>query len=363
MEGNKIILFMKTLFKNKYMNFITIKKGGKKQMRKMMLSLIMLMIILAGCQNSADGGGVTELRLAHNQPLDHPVHLSLMEFGRLVEEKSNNKIKVKIFANGQLGSEREVIELTQTGAVDVAKVSASALEGFESDYSIFSLPYVFESYEKFQETMSKKEVTDKVYKQTEDIGFIGLTYYNAGVRNLYTKEKEVMTPADMAGLKVRVQPSQTSVKMIEALNGTPTPMAYGEVYTALQAGVIDAAENNESALVSNNHGEVAKSYMYTEHQIVPDILIMNAEKLNKFSEDEQAIIYEAAAESTKYHEGVWNKTIKEVKDIAANEMGVRFIEVDKEPFIEAVKPMHEEYMENEKTKDIYQLIKGAEENE
>ncbi|MGJ9460373.1 TRAP transporter substrate-binding protein [Oceanobacillus sp. CF4.6] len=333
----------------------------KKTLRIIAVSLFIM--IIAGCQNASGDSVTKELKLAHNQTLDHPVHLSLVEFGRLVEEKSNDTIQVDIFPNGQLGSEREVIELTQTGAVDVAKVSASALEGFESDYSIFSLPYVFEEYEEFEHVMNTKSITDKIYQNTEDIGFIGLTYYNAGMRHLYTKDREVNDLSDMSGLKVRVQPSQTSVNMIEALGGIPTAMAYGEVYTSLQSGIIDAAENNETALVGNNHGEVAKYYMYTGHQIVPDMLIMNAERFNQFSEDEQALIQEAADESTTYHEDVWAKAIKEQTETAKNEMGVQFIEVDKKPFIEAVQPLHKAYANDEKTKDIYQLIMGGKAND
>ncbi|MFC0559039.1 TRAP transporter substrate-binding protein [Halalkalibacter alkalisediminis] len=312
-------------------------------------------MILAGCLNQSE----KELKLAHNQTLDHPIHLSLVEFGRLVEEKSNKDITVTIFANGQLGSEREVIELTQTGAVDVAKVSASALEGFDSDYSIFSLPYVFEDYTEFESVMNNDAITDQLYFETEDIGFIGLTYYNAGTRNLYTKDKAVTSLADMRGLKTRVQPSQTSVKMIDALGGIPTAMAYGEVYTALQSGVIDAAENNETALVGNNHGEVAKYYMYTGHQIVPDMLIMNAERFNRFTEAEKLIIEEAATESTLYHEEIWSETIEEMTETAIDKMGVQFIEVDKSIFIDAVQPLHKEYAASDKTKEIYQLIKGG----
>ncbi|WP_077620821.1 TRAP transporter substrate-binding protein [Bacillus sinesaloumensis] len=332
-------------------------------MRIMALILfgIVNVFLLSGCNTGE--AGVTEFKLAHNQTLDHPVHLSLVEFGRLVEEKSNNKMKVEIYANGQLGSEREVLELTQSGAVDVAKASASALEGFESDYSIFSLPYLFESYEEFEKKMNDENITNEIYYKTEDIGFIGLTYYNAGIRNLYTKNREVHTVADVAGLKTRVQPSQTSVNMIEAFGGLPTPMAYGEVYTALQSGVIDAAENNETALVGNNHGEVAKYYMYTGHQIVPDMLVMNAKRFNKLSADEKKIIQEAAKESTIYHEDVWMKAITEQTEIAKTKMGVQFIEVDKTSFISAVKPLHEAYAKDEETKDIYQLIKGNSSNE
>jgi tripartite ATP-independent transporter DctP family solute receptor len=334
--------------------------GSSMRMIAQFLFVFVTALLLVGCNNEA---GVKVIKLAHNQTLDHPVHLSLVEFGRLVEEKSNNKIQVEIYPNGQLGSEREVLELTQSGAVDVAKVSASALEGFESDYSIFSLPYVFEDYEEFEKKMNDKTITDQLYYKTEDIGIIALTYYNAGSRNLYTKDREVHTVEDVSGLKTRVQPSQTSVNMIEAFGGLPTPMAYGEVYTALQSGVIDAAENNETALVGNNHGEVAKYYMYTGHQIVPDMLIINAKRFNDLTDDEKDIIQEAAKESTLYHETVWGKTIKEQTETAKNKMGVHFIEVDKTSFIDAVKPLHEAYAKDEKTKDIYQLMKGNSSNE
>jgi tripartite ATP-independent transporter DctP family solute receptor len=319
----------------------------------------MLLLALVGCQSGNAKSDTSELKLAHNLTLDHPVHLSLVEFGKLVEEKSGGKMKVKIFPNGQLGSEREVIELTQTGAVDLTKVSASALEGFASDYSIFSLPYLFEEYETFQRVMNNENVTDHLYYQTENSGFIGLTYFNAGLRNLYTKDREVNDVSDMKGLKVRVQPSQTSVQMIENFGGIPTAMAYGEVYTALQSGVIDAAENNETALVGNNHGEVAKYYMYTGHQIVPDLLIMNSERFNQFSEEERLWIQEAAKEATLYHEDVWAKSVKDQTKTAKEKMGVQFIEVDKSSFIEAVQPQHKRFATDEKTKEIYQLIQEA----
>ncbi|GAB3065633.1 TRAP transporter substrate-binding protein [Virgibacillus ainsalahensis] len=322
---------------------------------------LLLMMLLVACGGNDDRSEATELKLAHNQPQDHPIHESLMEFKRLVEEKSGGNLQINIYPNGQLGSEREVIELTQTGAVDLAKVSASALESFEPEYSIFSLPYVFEDYQEFKNAMNSDGVTNRLYLQTEDIGFRGLTYYSAGTRSLYTENQEVTDVSDMRGLKVRVQPSQTSVSMIEAFGGIPTSMAYGEVYTALQSGVIDAAENNETALVNNNHGEVAKYYMYTEHQIVPDMLIMNSNKFDGLSEEETRVIQEAAEESTVYHEDVWNKTIEENIDIAKEEMNVQFIEVDKTSFIESVQPLHEDFSENEKTKEIYDLMmEGAE---
>lgn len=323
------------------------------------LVTIMALIALTGCQ-SASGEEEQNFTLAHNQPTDHPVHQSLERFAELVEEKSDGAISIKIYPNGELGSEREVIEATQTGAVDFSKVSGSALESFEPAYSVFSLPYLFESQESFKRVMNDESVTDDIYMESADKGFRGLTYYDAGVRNVYTKSRMIETSEDMSGLKTRVQPSQTSVQMIDAMGGTPTPMSYGEVYTALQSGVIDAAENNATALTNSNHGEVAKNYFYTEHAIVPDMLIANENIMEDLSDSELQIIEEAAQESTSYHEDLWNETVEEAKMTAEEEMNVEFHEVNKQSFIDEVQPLHEEFQNDPDTSEIYNKIKEAE---
>lgn len=326
-------------------------------MKKNYIWLLLLLLVTAGCQQAAGEEETKELTLAHNQPTDHPVHLSLTRFAELVDEKSDGELVIDVYPNGELGSEREVIENTQFGTVDIAKVSASALEGFDPIYSIFSLPYMFESQESFKQIMANEEITDEIYLNTTDIGFRGLTYYDAGVRNMYTKDRIIESAEDMAGLKTRVQPSRTSVQMIEAIGGTPTPMSYGEVYTALQSGVIDAAENNETALVNSSHGEVAKNYFFTEHAIVPDMLIMNDEMYSDLTEEEQQVIEEAAEESTEYHEELWAEMVEESVTIAEEEMGVTFYDIDKQTFIDAVQPLHEQFQENPDTADIYSRIK------
>lgn len=332
-------------------------------MRIFLLCIVSVFTLLAGCTHSGNAAQPKEMILAHNQPTTHPIHESLVDFKELLEEKSDGKLKLKIYANGQLGSEREVIEMTQTNAVQFTKVSASALEGFSESYSLFSMPYLFESQEKYREIMKKPAIQDAFYNKTADNGFIGITYYDAGVRNMYTKDRIIETNADMHGLKTRVQPSKTSVQLIESLGGTPTPMSFGEVYTALQSGIIDAAENNEAALTDNKHGEVAKHYFYTEHAMVPDILIMNVDTYNELSAEEQNWIREAAAESTVLHEPRWDEKIKEAKQIAEEEMGVTFYDVDKSTFMEAVKPLQESFQKNEATKEQYDLIMEEQQDE
>jgi tripartite ATP-independent transporter DctP family solute receptor len=332
---------------------------GGDFLKKIFLSIIvcaLLVGILSSCSNTASGdeNSVT-LRLAHNQSETHPVHKSLVEFAKLVEEKTDGSVKVKLYPNGQLGSEREVIELTQTGAVDVAKVSASALESFNETYSLFSLPYLFDNSEHYYRVMNS-DIAQDIYQTTDKIGFIGLTFYDSGIRNFYTKNTPIMHPDDLKGLKIRVQPSATAIEMIKLMGGAPTPMSFGEVYTAMQSGVIDGSENNETALTDNNHGEVAKQYSYSEHSIVPDILIMSNEKWQELTEEQKQAISEAAKESTEFHKVVWDAAIeKAVKD--AKEKGVTFNTPDKEPFQKAVQPLHEKFSEMESTGNYYKAIR------
>lgn len=330
-------------------------------MRKLLTIIIVCALslgTLSACSSKAAGENETiTMRLAHNQSETHPVHKSLTEFARLVEEKTDGTVKIQLYPNGQLGAEREVIELTQTGAVDFAKVSASALESFSEVYSLFSLPYLFDSKEHYYSVMNSK-VAQEIYQSTEEIGFIGLSFYDGGSRNFYTKNKPIKHPDDLKGLKIRVQPSATSIKMIELMGGAPTPMSFGEVYTALQQGVIDGSENNETALTDNNHGEVAKQYSYSEHAMVPDMLIMNNTKWQELNEDQKLAISEAAKESTEFHKEVWEKAIaKSIED--AKKKNVTFSTPDKEPFRKAVQPLHEEFAKKESTAEYYKEIRAA----
>lgn len=321
-------------------------------------SMLLLLIagIISGCvANAAEEESTITMRLAHNQGETHPVHKSLAEFARLVEEKTDGSIKITLYPNGQVGSEREAIELTQTGAIDFAKVSSSTLESFNEVYSLFSLPYLFDNKDHYYQVMESSLAKD-LYKTTSDIGFSGLTFYDSGTRNFYTDNKKIMHPDDLKGLKIRVQPSPTSIQMIELMGGSPTPMPYGEVYTALQQGVIDGTENNETALTDSNHGEVAKEYSYSEHAMVPDILIMNDNKWDQLSAKQKEAISEAAEESTAFHKEVWEQATENAIE-GAKEKNVTFSKPDKKPFRDAVQPLHDEFAEKDATAKYYKEIR------
>ncbi|MFD2706804.1 TRAP transporter substrate-binding protein [Salibacterium lacus] len=320
------------------------------------IKIILLVIVLSACQTAQGEKDTSTLILAHSHPTSHPIHKAMEVLKEEVEEKTNNELHLKIYPNGNLGSEREVIERTQIGTVDIAKVSVSSLESFEPSYAIFSLPYLFENKEQFHRVMTSSAITEELYNKTIDSGFRGLSYYSGGVRNVYTADRQVQSPEDMQGLKIRVQASQTSVQMINAMGGVPTPMSYSQVYTALQSGVIGGAENNATALTSSNHGEVAKNYFYTEHSIVPDMLIISDKTYNQLSDEHRRILQEAASTSTNHHRELWQKAVNDAKETAKQEMNVNFQEVDKQAFIEAVQPMHEQFKNDPATSDIYQTI-------
>ena len=327
-----------------------------KRIKALLLAAI-TSISLVGCSSSKENE-VRVMRVAHNQGEDHPIHLALKKFEQIVEEKTNNQIDVQVYPNELLGGQRESIELTQTGAIDIAVGSISLLESFNKSYSVFNLPYLFNSKEHYHSVMNDDEIMNDIYESTRESGFVGLTWFDAGSRNMYTTDKPVMKPEDLKGKKIRVQQSQTNIRMMELLGGSATPMSFGEVYTALQQKVIDGAENNELALTNNKHGEVAKYYSYNQHGMIPDILIMNAKLLDSLSEEQRKIILDAVDEINKFEVDAWEEKVDEaVKQ--SKEMGVKFYYPDIEPFKEKVLPLHKEMTENDKEiKAIYDRIQA-----
>ena len=204
--------------------------------------------------------------------------------------------------------------------------------------------------------MNDTDYMNQIYESTDEAGFRVLTWYNAGTRNFYAKTP-IYTPDDLKGLKIRVQQSPASVQMMEAFGAAASPMSFGEVYTAIQQGVIDGAENNELALTNNKHGEVAKYFSYNKHQMVPDMLIGNLKFLNSLSDEEREVFEEAARLSTEVELEEWDGQVEEAKRIAEEDMGVEFIDVDIQAFKDKVSGVQEDMLEdNENIRDIYDHI-------
>ena len=301
-------------------------------------------------------GAAEKMRLGHGLPENHPVHLAVTKFADLVNERSKGEIEIKIFANGILGGEREMLEQVQNNVLEITKASASPLETFSAAYKVFNLPFVFRDREHFFKVL-ESPVGESILASSQKSGFVGLAYYDSGARSFYGK-KPINSADDLKGSKIRVQQSPTTIKMIQALGGTPTPMAWGEVYSALQAGVVDMAENNVTALTNGRHGEVCKFYSETEHQIVPDVLVISAMRWSSLKKPQQEIIKQAAVESFQFQKKLWAEAEKSEREKALA-LGVKFNTVNKDAFVAKVKPMIEEERKNPALAKLLDEIKAV----
>jgi tripartite ATP-independent transporter DctP family solute receptor len=329
----------------------------RKNLKYLILSILSLCLLVA-CSPSSNNTSANEqtvLRYGYASNSE-PVIRAMHHFGDLVEEKTNGEVVIDYYPDAQLGGETELIELTQTGAIDFAKVGGSSLEGFSSDYGIFSVPYIFDNEDHFFRVMESPDIIDPVYQSTKELGFVGLTYYDSGQRSFYMTDGPINHPDDLAGKKIRTMQSETAIAMVELLGASATPLGSDEVYTSMSSNLIDGAENNEFVLVTAGHGEIAKYYSYDEHTRVPDIVIANQSTLENLTEEQRTAVEEAAYESTEFQKEIFKEAVEEEKRIAAEEYDVEFNEVDKEPFIEKVQPLHEEYANSEAFGDLYHAI-------
>lgn len=296
------------------------------------------------------------IKLAHGLDMNHPVHKAMELMGKELEKNSKGKLKLQIYPNQQLGSERQCLELLQIGSLDMTKVSAAVMENFSPDMKVFGLPFLF------RDRAHTFSVLDgNIGKELLDGGqkywLKGLGYYDAGSRSFYTKEKPVESPKDLEGLKIRVMESVTAMNMVSSLGGSPTPISYGELYTALQQGVVDGAENNPPSFYLSRHYEVCKFYSLNEHTTIPDVLIISTHLWESLSKEEQAWLQAAADASVKYQRELWAKSETEALE-AVKKAGVTVVKPDKSIFKNKVESIYESYKDD---KEIYSLIKRIQE--
>jgi tripartite ATP-independent transporter DctP family solute receptor len=326
----------------------------KKKVGLLLCIVVMGMLVLTGCQSKEQKKIV---RIGHNQSVNHPTHIALTAFQDYINEHLGDKYVVEVYPNELLGSQTDMVQLTQTGAIDFCIASNAILETFSKNYEIFNLPYLFASTKAYHNAMDDREITDQIFTATEKAGFLAVTWLDAGTRNFYTVKKPIKSPKDLKGLKIRVQQSPTNIEMMKLLGGSATPMGFGEVYTALQSNIIDGAENNELALTDNGHGDVCKYYSYDMHQMVPDILIGNLAFIEELTDVEREIFEEGYKLVNTIQRQEWIKAVEAAKDKAANEQKVEFIYPDQEPFKQACLPLHESVLErNTEIQEIYDKI-------
>lgn len=320
--------------------------------KNMTITLLQIIVTIAalglwGCNTSKD---VKILKLAHVLDVSHPVHKGMIYMAERLAVKSNGTMRVDIYPSGQLGAERELIELLQIGSLAITKVSASPMESFVPEMKIFSIPYVFRSEDHLWKVL-EGEIGKRILLAGQDYFLRGLCYYDAGSRSFYTKDIPIESPAELQGLKIRVQKSQTSVKMIKSLGGAATPISWGELYTALQQGVVDGAENNPPSFYLSKHYEVCKYYSLDEHTSVPDILLISTHVWENLDSHQQVWLQEAVDESVVHQRQLWQEsTTNALAEV--QKAGVQVIRPDKKPFRDAVRSMHESYQ----GMSVYDLI-------
>ncbi len=296
-------------------------------------------IVLAlGCGRA---GGPRVIRLAHGLDVNHPVHQAMEHMATRVAEASGGSLSIAVYPSEQLGSERECLELLQIGSVGMTKVSASVLESFAPVFEIFTLPYLFRDREHLFAVLEGPVGRD-ILLSAQPYRLRGLTYYDAGSRSFYTCDRPVRSPADLVGLKIRTQESASAMRMVRMLGAAATPISWGELYTALQQGVVDGAENNPPSFHLSHHYEVCKYYTLDEHTSVPDVLVISTTLWERLSRAQRKILEAAVRESAEVEKELWQKATEEALRAVA-EAGVQILRPDKAAFADRVAAMIEEY--------------------
>ena len=308
----------------------------------------LLFLLTASCTRT---GVVETIKLGHGLDTNHPVHHAMVFMQERLDSLSGGALQIQIYPSQQLGTERQLLELLQLGSLGMTKVASAVLEGFAPEYKVLSLPYIFRS-EAHRYDVLGGPVGRRILLSSEQYWLRGLTYYDAGSRSFYTKDRPIHSPEDLEGLKIRTLESATQVRMVNSLGGSATPIAWGELYTALQQGVVDGAENNPPSFYTSRHYEVCNFYSLDEHTGLPDVLLISTIVWDRLTPEQQSWVQRAADESAEYQKLLWKAATEEALQ-KVQEAGVEIIYPDKEPFAARVTSLYDEYRE---TPEIYTLI-------
>lgn len=322
---------------------------------KMVTTSLVVLIAAAGAAQACE----ITLRSSDTHPEGYPTVAAVEAMGDMLEERSDGRICVEVFHSAQLGEEKDTIEQTQLGVIDLNRVSLGPFNNIIEETKVFSLPYIFRSVEHMHNVVDG-EIGDEILGEFSNHDLVGLAYYDGGSRSFYNSQKPITSIEDIEGLKFRVMQSDVFVDMVDALGGNATPLPYGEVYSSIQTGVIDGAENNWPSFESSGHYEVAGYYTLDQHLIVPEVLVMSKMKFDSLSEEDQALIRQAAKDSMPIMREQWaaREKASEEKVRAA---GVEIVEnIDKTPFIEAMDVVYEKHVTSDKLKDLVTRIRAVE---
>lgn len=299
------------------------------------------------------------LKSSDTHPDGYPTVAAVQKMGEMVKERTDGRICVEVFHSAQLGEEKDTIEQTKFGVIDLNRVSLGPFNNIIEETKVVSLPYIFRSTDHMHRVMDG-DIGAEIAAAFEPHGYVALAFYDGGSRSFYNSKKPVTSIADLEGMKVRVMQSDVFVDMMSALGANATPMPYGEVYSAIQTGVIDGAENNWPSYESSGHFEVAGYYTLDEHLIVPEVLVMSKVSWDKLSPEDQEVLRQAARDSMPINRELWAAREKESED-KIRAAGAQIVDnIDKTPFIEAMVPVYEKHANTPKLQDLVIRIQAVE---
>ncbi len=302
--------------------------------------LVLLLAVAAGyawhVRSTLSGDGGRVLKLGHGLPTDHPVHAAMSRMADRLDELSHGKLTMRIYPSGMVGSEAECLKQVQNGQLDLSKTSTAVLESSVPEFAALSFPYVFRDNDHCW-----KVLNGPIGRKLAELpkGMRGLVYYDAGERSFYTTSRPVRKVEDLKGMKIRTQQSRSAMDMVSSFDGAPTPIPWGELYTALSQGTVDGAENNLPSFDTGRHMEVCRYFTFSEHVRVPDLLVISRATWESLSPQEREWVEIAAAESGLLERELWKEAEGRARQ-RAEELGVEFITVDKKAFADKIRPMY-----------------------
>jgi len=306
-----------------------------------LLAVALLVPSIRASRTGSGGAERTVLKLAHVLDQSHPVHGGMLRMAERLKELSGGTVELLVIPNSPLGSETESLSQLRSGALAMTKVSAASLETFVPEMAVFSLPYLFRDADHLWKTL-EGPIGAELLRAGDRVGVHGLAYYDSGSRSFYTVGKPVLTPQDVQGMKIRVMQSPMAMDLIRTFGGAPTPVAWGELYTALQQGMVDGAENNPPSVTTSRHYEVAKHYSLDEHTSIPDVLVVSKIVWDRLTPQVQAWVQQAATESVPHQRHLWDEQVE--RSMAELEKaGVKIHHPDKAPFVAASAPLYEAF--------------------
>jgi tripartite ATP-independent transporter DctP family solute receptor len=312
-----------------------------------------VVFLFTGCKSDSN---VRIIRLGHGLDVTHSVHQAMLQTDVYLNELSQGKMRLQIYPNQQLGSERECLELLQIGSLDMTKVSGAVLENFAPKLKIFGLPFLFDNKDHLFKVLDGT-IGKELLKEGEEYWLKGVGFYDSGSRSFYTKERPVEQPEDLEGLKIRVQESVSAFDMVKQLGASPTPISWGELYTALQQGVVDGAENNPPSFYLSRHYEVCKYYSIDEHTMIPDVLLVSTHLWNRLSSEEQGWLQKAIDQSIPYQRDLWIQSENESLQ-AVIEAGVEVSYPKKNRFQKATQKMYQDFKKDPQMAELIERIRN-----